>query len=136
MSISPPERPPRLALELEGRHLEFVRVDGDLYAAEVDGKRLPIRVRRETASVSESAASHPGDATDIVGESCSLDELLRCIELGAKVSQVPGGELLFEATDNWGHFRQNTYLWVRVVLKDGERVLLDVSVGEQDESYY
>ena len=135
MSISPPERPPRLSLELEGRHLELVRVDGDRYAAEVGGKRVRVRVRRSTASVSESGSSHPWEETDTVGEAGSLDELLRCLELGAEAARVPGG-LQFEATDNWGHFRQNTFLHVRVVLEDGEQVLVDVSVGEQDESYY
>jgi hypothetical protein len=136
MPISPPEHPPRLALELEGRLLEFVHVDGDLYAAEVDGKRLPIRARSETADVYGSGASHPpGAPTERVGEAAGIDELLRCLELGATGSRVPGG-LVFRAIDNWGHFRQNTHLWVRVVLEDEETVLLDVSVGEQDDSYY
>jgi hypothetical protein len=124
----PPERtrPPRVALALGERQLVFVHIDGDRYAAELDGTRRPLRSRSSSRDVYESGGSTPGRTTELEGATANIDALLHCLALdGTK-----------ERPCARGHFRRNTFWTVTVTAEEDGAILFAVDRAEQDESYY
>ena len=131
----PPEHPPRVALDLGGQQLVFVRVDDDRYAAELAGERRPIRTREERRTSSETGRSEPLGSNRSHGAVASIDPVLRCLALGAQPTAIAEGVQL-SAIDNWGHFRQNTFLRVAITIASDGAIEIAADIGEQDESYY
>lgn len=133
----PPEPmpPARVVLELEDRQVVFVRTEENLYAAELDGKRRPIRARQQRSDVSEGGVLHQYKPTRSEGETANLDPLLRCLALGASRTPLARG-LKLSAIDRWGHFRQNTFLTVSITIAEDGVVEIDEDIRVQDDSYY
>jgi hypothetical protein len=87
---------------------------------EVDGKPGVLRIHLQDRDASEGG---------------NIDALLRCLELAARPQPVERG-IRIDATDNWGHFRQNTFFRVVVMIAGDGAVEVRSDVQEQDESYY
>ena len=96
------------------REVAFVRTGDEKYRVELDGKPGVLRI-----------VEGPGN----------IDPLLRCFELEARPTPIERG-IQIEATDNWGHFRQNTFYRIVLVIADDGAVEIRSSVQTQDESYY
>jgi hypothetical protein len=69
------------------------------------------------------------------GDTVNIDSILRCLALGAVPTQLPRGVKL-SATDNWGHFRQNTFLTISITINESGLVEINEDIREQDDSYY
>jgi hypothetical protein len=150
-TLTASNRPDRVPLDVGGRKLVFVRVADDRYAAEVDGNGLPIRTTRETSEVFDGGGSRPWSPEVHEGETADIDALLYCLSLGAVPEPVPIKEsprganqhpvrsppgVTLTASDNWGHFRQWTFLKVTVTIAPSGAVEIHEDVGEMDGSYY
>lgn len=115
--MTAPVRPPKVKLVVGSREVAFVLAGDEKYGVELDGKPAVLRMHGQ-------------------GEGpANIDALLRCLQLKASTTSINRG-IQIEATDNWGHFRQNTFYRVRVVIADGGAVEIRSDVHEQDESYY
>ncbi len=122
----------RLRFELRGHALAFVEAKPGQFAAELDGKRCPMRIRTENAEVSETGKRLEGATTNTVEQTAPLTELLRCLALGAETTILKGA-IRVSATDNWGTFRQNTYLAVEITIAQDRVIDLSIFRAEQDE---
>jgi hypothetical protein len=134
----PPERtrPPRVALALGERQLVFVHIDGDRYAAELDGTRRPLRSRSSSRDVYESGGSTPGRTTELEGATANIDALLHCLALDGTKERPCARGLELSVTESGGHFRRNTFWTVTVTAEEDGAILFAVDRAEQDESYY
>lgn len=136
MSLSTnPEHPPRVALDLGGKQLVFVRAHDDGYAAELAGERRPIRTREERSTCSETGHREPLGSNYSHGAVANIDVVLRCLALGARPTAIAEGMKL-SATDNWGHFRQNTFLKVAITIANDGAIEIAADIQEEDGSYY
>jgi hypothetical protein len=127
-----PNRPPRLEIAVARGTVVLVRVDGERYVAEVAGARRPMRVRRRR---SYGGGWDVDEGSDPAAPA-NLDPLLRVLELEReRTTALPRG-VRFEATDNWGHFRQNDLYTVTIEYAADGAVEIDMAVATQDESYY
>jgi hypothetical protein len=70
------------------------------------------------------------------GDTANIDALLYCISLDPeRKSAIPHG-LTLHAKDNWGHFRQWTYLTILVTIASSGIVEIHEDIDELDDSYY
>jgi len=122
----------RLRFELRGHALAFIEIAPGRYAAELDGKRCPMRIRTENAEVSEAGKRIERGTTNTLEQAAPLTELLRCLALGAETTIIKGA-IRVSATDNWGTFRQNTYLAVEIAVAQDRVIDLAIYRAEQDE---
>jgi hypothetical protein len=129
------ERPERVAIDLIDRQVVFVRVGGDRYAAELDGRRLPIRIERHKKDISEAGILHEWEPEMSEGDTANIDTILLCFANGAAPTPLPQG-VRIEAMDNWGHFRQNTFLTISITIAENGVVEINENIQEQDGSYY
>jgi hypothetical protein len=129
------ERPARVALDLSDQQVVFVRVGDDHYAAELDGKSLPIRTEKHERRISEGGELLRYKPKLSEGDTANIDTILRCLALGATPTPLPRGARL-SATDNWGHFRQNTFLTISITINESGLVEINEDIREQDGSYY
>ena len=130
------DRPESITLDVSGRQVVFVRGADDQYAAELDGKRLPIRTKREVRDVSE-AGSHPLWEPKVrEGETANIDALLYCLSLGPERKSAIPHSVMLKARDNWGQFRQWTFLTISVTIAPSGIVELHEDIGEENGSYY
>ncbi|HSF40096.1 MAG TPA: hypothetical protein VLT87_09905 [Thermoanaerobaculia bacterium] len=130
-----PEPPARVLLELGDQQVVFVRTGADGYAAELDGKRQPIRITQQLSDVSEGGYRHQYKPTQSEGETANIDHLLHCLALGASRTPLVRG-LELSAIDQWGHFRQKTFLKVSITITEDGVVEIDEDIQVQDDSYY
>src|SRR5262249_54624427 len=129
------ERPERVTLDLIDQQVVFIRVGDDRYAAELDGKRLPIRTEKHERDISEGEILHQYDPNLTEGSPANIDTILLCLTRGAAPTPLPRGAKL-SAKDNWGHFRQNTFLTISVTIAESDLVEINEDIREQDDSYY
>jgi hypothetical protein len=131
------DRPESITLDVSGQIVVFVRIADDQYAAELDGRRLPIRTKRVMRQVFEGQCP-PSEWEPKVreGETANIDALLYCLSVEPeRKSATPHGVIL-KANDNWGHFRQWTFLTIQVTIAPGGIVEIHERIDEQDQSYY
>src|SRR5262245_44494893 len=112
-NLTTSERPERLAIDLIDQQVVFVRVGDDRYAAELDGKRLPIRIERHEKDISEGGVIREWESKVSEGDTANIDTILLCFARGAAPTPLPQG-IKLSAKDNWGHFRQNTFLTISI----------------------
>jgi hypothetical protein len=129
------ERPARVAIDLIDRQVVFVRVGDDRYAAELDGKSLPIRTEKQMKRISEGGELYRFEPVLSEGDTANIDTILLCLTLSAAPTLIPRGVTL-SATDNWGHFRQNTFLTISITIAESGMVEINEDIQEQDDSYY
>ena len=129
------ERPERVAINLSEKQVVFVRVSDDHYAAEVDGRSLKIRSVTQESRIYENGERDPYEPKLREGDTANIDTILRCLALGAVPTPIPRG-VEFSAIDNWGHFRQNTYLKIWITIAESGALEITENIGEQDDSYY
>lgn len=129
------ERPARVALEMSDQQIIFVRVGNDRYAAELDGKSLPIRTEKHERRISEGGELFRHKPKLSEGDTANIDNILRCLTLGAVPVPLPRGVGL-SARDNWGHFRQNTFLTISITIAESGLVEINEDIREQNDSYY
>jgi hypothetical protein len=122
-------------LELGDQQVVFVRVGDDRYAAELDGKRRLIRTAQQKSDVYENGDRVSYKPTRSEGSTANIDTILRCLALGAAHSPLPRGVEL-SAKDNWGHFRQNTFLTISITIAESGQVEINEDIREQDDSFY
>jgi hypothetical protein len=122
-------------LELGDQQVVFVRVGDDRYAAELDGKRRLIRTAQQKSDVYENGDRVSYKPTRSEGSTANIDTILRCLALGAAHSPLPRGVEL-SAKDNWGHFRQNTFLTISITIAESgsEVVTFSGCVSGTEES--
>jgi len=134
------ERPERVALDLSDRQVVFVRVGDDLYAAELDGKKLQIRMEKHERRISEGGELYRFKPELSEGDTANIDTILLCLALGAAPTPLPRGAKLsaakLSAMDNWGHFRQNTFLTISITIAESGLIEINEDIQEQDDSYY
>jgi len=133
--LTPSERPARVALDLSDQQVVFVRVGDDHYAAELDGKSLPIRTEKHERRISEGGELFRYKPELSEGDTANIDTILLCLALGAVPKPLPRG-VEFSAMDNWGHFRQNTFLKISITISESGLVEVNEDIQEQDDSYY
>jgi len=133
--LTPSERPARVALDLSDQQVVFVRVGDDHYAAELDGKSLPIRTEKHERRISEGGELFRYKPELSEGDTANIDTILLCLALGAVPKPLPRG-VEFSAMDNWGHFRQNTFLKISITIAESGLVEVNEDIQEQDDSYY
>jgi hypothetical protein len=133
--LTPAERPARVALDLSDQQVVFVRVGDDHYAAELDGKSLPIRTEKHERRISEGGELFRYKPELSEGDTANIDAILLCLALGAVPKPLPRGVEL-SAMDNWGHFRQNTFLKISITISESGLVEVNEGIQEQDDSYY
>ncbi len=133
--LTPSERPARVALDLSDQQVVFVRVGDDHYAAELDGKSLPIRTEKHERRVSEGGELVRYKPELSEGDTANIDTILLCLALGAVPKPLPRSVEL-SAMDNWGHFRQNTFLKISITISESGLVEVNEDIQEQDDSYY
>src|SRR5262245_14302937 len=129
------ERPERVAIDLGENQVVFVRVGDDHYAAELDGGSLQIRTARHKRRIYENGERDPYEPKLREGDTANIDSILRCLALGAVPTPIQRG-VEFQAIDNWGHFRQNTYLKIWITIAESGALEITENIGEQDDSYY
>ncbi len=135
-ALTAADRPDRVTLDVGGSQVVFVRVAGDQYAAERGGNRLPVRTRREVIRHSETGSRRMWEPEVREGETANIDALLYCLSLSPeRTSESPHGVKLV-ASENWGHYRQWTFLTIAVTIEPSGVVAIDEGIGEEDESYY
>ena len=123
-----------LRIDLGGPALEFVKVPdreySARYAAELDGVRVPIRVRRNYRDVGYSARSSSfSDWTEgMTALLWDLDDLV-----GVEPERV--GDAFVFAIDIQRHYNSHKTGRVEIALRDGV-VVFDADISEQDDSYY
>lgn len=129
--LTPSDRPERITLSLSDKQLVFIRTGDEQYAAELDGRSLPIRTggKKRTAEIGEHTPG-PTEAS-----TANLDTIIKCLALGASTEPLPQG-IKLSAVDNWGHFRQNTFLNVTILISESGVLEINEDIQEQDESYY
>ena len=133
--LTPSERPARVALDLSDQQVVFVRVGDDHYAAELDGKSLPIRTEKHERRISEGGELFRYKPELSEGDTANIDTILLCLALGAVPKPLQRGAE-FSAMDNWGHFRQNTFLKISITISESGLVEVNEDIQEQDDSYY
>jgi hypothetical protein len=129
------ERPARVAIDLSEGQVVFAHVGDDLYAAELNGRSLQIRTARYESRIYENGERAPYEPKLREGDTANIDTILRCLALGAVPAPIPRG-IEFAATDNWGHFRQNTFLKIWITIAESGLLEINENIGEQDDSYY
>ena len=132
------DRPESITLDVSGRTVVFVRVADDQYAAELDGRRLPIRTTRVVRQMAEAQTRPLWEWEPVVreGETANIDALLYCMSLDPqRMSTVPHSLTLI-AHDNWGHYRQRTSPIISVTIASSGMVEIHEQIDEQDGSYY
>lgn len=129
------ERPERVAIDLIDQVIVFVRVGDDHYAAELDGKRLSIRTERHEKDICEVGVLREWEPELSEGDTANIDTILLCFARGATPTLLPRGVKL-SAMDNWGHFRQNTFLTISIMIAESGMVEINEDIQEQDNSYY
>lgn len=135
IQLTTSERPARVALDLSEKQIVFVRVGDDRYTAELDGMSLQIRTVRHESRIYENGERDPYEPELREGDTANIDTLLRCLALGAVPTPIPRG-VEFSATDNWGHFRQNTFLKIWITIAESGILEINENIHEQDDSYY
>jgi hypothetical protein len=135
IKLTTSERPARIALDLSEEQVVFIRVGDDQYAAELDGKRLPIRTEKHERRISEGGELFRYEPELSEGYTANIDILLLCLALGAAPTPLSRGAKL-SAMDNWGHFRQNTFLTISITIAESGLVEINEDIQEQDDSYY
>ncbi len=90
---------------------------------------ITIKAKRRTSEIGEHSAG-PTEAS-----TTNIDTILHCLALGAVPKPIPRGVEL-SAIDNWGHFRQNTFLNVSIIIAESGLLEVNEDIQEQDESYY
>lgn len=129
------ERPARVTIDLLDQQIVFVRVGDDRYAAELDGKSLPIRTEKQRRDISEGGELFRYQPELSEGDTANIDTILLCLTLSAEPTPIPQGVKL-SATDNWGHFRQNTFLTISITIAESGMIEINEVIREQDDSYY
>jgi hypothetical protein len=129
------DRPARVALELSDQQVVFVRVGDDHYAAELDGKSVQIRTEKHERDISEGGELFRYEPKLNEGDTANIDTILLCLALGAVPKPFPRGVNL-SAMDNWGHFRQNTFLTITITIAESGLVEINEDIQNQDDSYY
>lgn len=129
------EHPARVALELGDQQIVFVLVGDNRYAAELDGKRRPIQTTKQESRIYENGDRDPYEPTRSEGDTANIDTILRCLALDATHTPLPHGAEI-SAKDNWGHFRQNTFLTISITITESRSVEINENIQEQDDSYY
>jgi hypothetical protein len=129
------ERPARVAVDLSEGQVTFVRIGDDHYTAELNARSLQIRTVRHESRIYENGDLDPYEPALRESETANIDALLRCLALGAVPTPIPRG-VQFSATDNWGHFRQNTFLRIWITIAESGMVEINENIHEQDDSYY
>jgi hypothetical protein len=129
------ERPERVTLDLTDQPVVFIRVGDDRYAAELDGKRLLIRTEKHEQDISEGGVLYQYKPELSEGDTANIDTILLCLACGAAPMPLPQGVEL-SAKDNWGHFRQNTFLRISITIAESGMVKINEDIREQDDSYY
>jgi hypothetical protein len=107
--LTPSERPERVALDLSDQQVVFVRVGDDHYAAELDGKSLPIRTEKRERRISEGGELFRYKPKLSEGDIANIDTVLLCLALGAIPKPLLRGVEL-SAMDSWGHFLEHCRL--------------------------
>jgi len=130
-----PEYPARVILEIGEQQLLFVHTGDDRYAAELEGKRCPLRTVQQLSIVSEGGSLRSNEPMCSAGETANIDNILRCLALSTEHKPLPRGVEL-RADENWGHFRQNTFFMVSITIAEDGTVEINESIGYQDDSYY
>lgn len=133
--LTPSERPARVAINLSEGQVVFVRVGDDHYTAELDGKNVPIRKEKHESRISEGGELFRYTPKLSEGDTANIDTILLCFALGAVPTPLPRGAEI-SATDNWGHFRQNTFLTISITIAESGLVEINEDIQEQDDSYY
>lgn len=131
-TLTAAERPERITLDVGGQELVFVRVTGDHYAAEWDGNRLPIWTTRQECDV----GSRLWEPILRVGETANIDALLYGLSLEPSIRSTTPQSVVLNASDNWGHYRQWTYVTITVTITSSSVVDIHERIDEQDDSYY
>ncbi len=129
------QHPERVELDLSGQQLVFVRVGDDLYAAELDGKRLPIRRERLFSQIDEGGGRDPWPPEQSEGDTAHIDTILICLSLDAAPTPIPRGVKL-EARHDWGHFRQFSFLKISITIAESGLIEFNENIQEMDGSYY
>jgi hypothetical protein len=135
MSESEPSRPPEVTQQLGEHQLVLVHFEGNRYKARLDADPRTIRMQTRNGQCTEGASPDMYEPKREEGEAVCIDPLLRCLELGPVQRQLPRGVEL-SATDNWGHYRQNTYTIVTVTIGDDGAIEIDARILEQNDSFY
>jgi hypothetical protein len=126
------DRLDRVAFDLNGRQVIFVRVGDDHYAAELDGKRLPIRKERHDKNEYGIEIWSPRLSE---GDTANIDSILPCLSLGAVPTPISQGVEL-DVSDNWGHYRQWMWLTISITIAESGKIEINEDILEQDGSYY
>jgi hypothetical protein len=129
------ERPARVAIDLGGGQVVFVRVGDERYTAELNGRRLQIRTVRHESRIYGNGELSPYEPALRESDTANIDTILRCLAFGAVPTPFPRG-VEFSATDNWGHFRQNTFMRIWITIAESGMVEINENIHEQDDSYY
>jgi hypothetical protein len=127
--------PSQVSLELNGVKAVFSHAGDGKYSVQVGGEPRAIRKVRQVRIVSENGWSRSYDPESSQGDQANIDAILKCIQLRAERTPLPNG-LHFSAIDEWGHFRQNTFLHVSLTIADDGALEIREDIDEQDESYY
>jgi|EndMetStandDraft_5_1072996.scaffolds.fasta_scaffold603811_1 hypothetical protein len=133
--LTPSERPERLAIDLIGQRLVFARVGDDNYTARLDDNSLPIRTEKQEKQISEGGELYRYQPKLSEGAAANIDTIILCLALGAAPTPIPRGVKL-KAMDNWGHFRQNTFLTISITIAESGMIEINEDIQEQDDSYY
>jgi hypothetical protein len=134
-NLTAAEHPERLTLlDVSGQQVVFVLGADDQYAAECGGKKLPIRVTEAVREVPGSRLMYEPKVQE--GETANIDPLLYCVSLGPKITSAGPNSITLTASDNWGHYRQWTFLTITVTLTPSGVVEIQADIGEEDGSYY
>ena len=119
-----------LRIDLGGPALEFVKVGDREYAAELDGKRVPIRYRLSSHQVSEGGGSS-SDGTWTQGETMKIYSL---DEVHAAAPEREGDRFVLRSHQEH-HFRAYDTNVFTIWLADGF-VHVDHAWEYQNDSYY
>jgi hypothetical protein len=132
------DRPESIKLDVSGGIVVFVRVADDQYAAELDGRRLPIRTTRVVRQMPEAQSRPLREWEPEVreGETANIDALLYCLSLDPERKSAIPHSVILKASDNWGHFRQWTSLTISVTIASSGLVEIHENIDEEDGSYY
>jgi hypothetical protein len=129
------ERPGRIAIDLIDQEVVFVRVGDDHYAAELDGKKLSIRTEQHKKDICEVGVLYEYKPALSDGDTANIDTIILCFARGATPTLIPRG-IKLKAMDNWGHFRQNTFLTISITIAESGLVEINEDIQEQDDSFY
>jgi hypothetical protein len=123
------KNPPQIVFEFGNHRLVFILIEEKRYAAELDGNRQPIRSK----SVERRDYVEGIEVTENEGETANIDNVVRCLELGAKPTVWANG-IRLSALDQWGHSRK--IIDVEIVVSEKGTIEIRENIDDQDDGYY